>query len=211
MATLEIIGMPQSNFVCTVRIAANEKGVSHDLTSARPRSPELAAIHPMGRMPVLRHGDVVMFETKAICTYIDRAFAGPALSPADALGAAEVEQWASFINTSFQPIAMMEYTQSYFFNVLPDGSPNRPRIDAALPGLEKHLGIFDRAVAKTGHLVGASFTIADMLLLPMMFYLKKLPESAAMIARLPALSAWYERLSARPAFVAATPPPMPGR
>ena len=41
--------------------------------------------------------------------------------------------------------------------------------------------MLDRAVAETGHLVGSSFTLADMNLLPMMFYLEKLPESGAML------------------------------
>ena len=51
MATLEIICAPQSNFVRTVRMACEEKGVPYTLSPARPQTPEVAAIHPFGKMP----------------------------------------------------------------------------------------------------------------------------------------------------------------
>ena len=76
MATLEIIGAPQSNFVRTARIACMEKGVPYTLTPARPHTPDVDAIHPFGKIPVMRHGDLSLCETKAICTYIDLAFEG---------------------------------------------------------------------------------------------------------------------------------------
>ncbi len=210
MPAIQIFGMPQSNYVCTARLACGEKGVAHELVVARPHSPEIDAIHPAGLMPVMRHGDVTLFETKAICGYVDRLFSGRSLQPLDPLGFAQVEQWVSFINTSFYPVAISQYALSYFFNRSPDGSPNRPLIDAALPRLEKFIGAFDQAVAKTGHLVGRDVTLADMFLLPMMFYLLKLPESAEMIAKARALTGWCDTHLARKSFIAVAPPPMPG-
>ena len=76
MAELEIIGAAQSNYVWVVRIAAAEKGVAYKFTPVRPHTPEVDAIHPFGKIPVMRHGDLELFESKAICTYIDRAFQG---------------------------------------------------------------------------------------------------------------------------------------
>ena len=69
----------------------------------------------------------------------------------------------------------------------------------------------DRAVAKTGHLVGSTFTLADMNALPMLFYLHHLPESGAMLRRNAGLAAYYERHMARPSVREAVPPPFPGR
>jgi len=66
---LEIIGAPQSTFVRTVRIACEEKQVPYRLTPAVPHSPEVNAIHPLGTIPVMRHGDFRLFESKAIVTY----------------------------------------------------------------------------------------------------------------------------------------------
>src|SRR5215469_13520208 len=92
MATLEIIGAPQSNFVRTVRIACMEKGVPYTLIPARPHTPEVDAIHPFGKIPAMRHGEVTLCESTGICVYIDRTFDGPPLIPRDATAGARVVQ-----------------------------------------------------------------------------------------------------------------------
>ncbi|MGH7881209.1 MAG: SRPBCC domain-containing protein, partial [Candidatus Binataceae bacterium] len=90
---IELIGSAQSSFVRIVRIACHEKGVAYRLTPARPHSPEVNAIHPLGKIPVMLHGRCQLFESKAIATYIDRAFPGPKLFPDDAVSCAQIEQW----------------------------------------------------------------------------------------------------------------------
>src|SRR5215468_4257307 len=74
MAELQIIGAPQSNYVCVARIACHEKGVPYTLVPARPHSPEVDAIHPFGKIPVMRHGDLTLCESRSICYYVDHAF-----------------------------------------------------------------------------------------------------------------------------------------
>lgn len=66
MPDVQIIGLPQSNFVWAVRIALAEKGVAHDSVPAPPHSREVAAVHPFGKVPVLRHGDITFGESRAI-------------------------------------------------------------------------------------------------------------------------------------------------
>src|SRR6266705_500882 len=83
MAKLEIIGMPQSTFVRVVRMTCEEKGVPYELTVARPHSPEINAVHPFGKVPGMRHGDIELCESKAIATYIDRTFDGTKVMPED--------------------------------------------------------------------------------------------------------------------------------
>ena len=80
---LEIIGVPQSNYVWAVRMVCEEKGVPYDYKPERPHSPAVDAIHPFGKVPVMRHGDVDLCESKAIATYIDRVFDGPKVIPED--------------------------------------------------------------------------------------------------------------------------------
>ena len=77
MSDLEIIGIPLSNYVRSIRMLCEEKGVPYTLVPAMPHTPDVKAIHPAGQIPCMRHGDVVLFESKAIATYIDKAFAGP--------------------------------------------------------------------------------------------------------------------------------------
>src|SRR5262249_43415559 len=146
------------------------------------------------------HGDVTLCESRAICGYIDRAFSGPPLIPADPVKAAEVEQWVSLINTTFDPVMVRQYLLGYFFPGTADGSPNRTMIDAALPTMAQQFGLLDRAVAKAGHLVGDSFTLPDIALLPILYYLTKLPESSAMLDQANPLKAYYDRHMARPSI-----------
>ena len=73
------------------------------------------------------------------------------------------------------------------------------------------MSLLDRAVGKTGHLVGDGFTLADINLLPILFYLDKLPESRAMLRRATNLDAYYKRHTARSSIAQTTPPPFPGR
>jgi glutathione S-transferase len=211
MAELQIIGAPQSNYVCVTRIACFEKSVRYTLVPARPHSPEVDAIHPFGKIPVMRHGDVTLSESRAICYYIDHAFDGPPLVPRDPVLGARAEEWISLVNTHIDPILVRQYLRAHFFPNTPDGSPDRAVIDAAVPQIEQHFALLDRAVARTGYLVGDSFTLADINLLPILFYMNKMPESGSMLRRTPNLQAYYQRHWARPSAQEATPPPFPGR
>jgi glutathione S-transferase len=208
MAELENIGVPHSNYVWVVRIAAVEKGVPYKLTAVRPHSAEVDTIHPFGKIPVMRHGDLELFESKAICSYIDQAFEGPPLMPRDARGAALAEQWVSCVNTTIDPVCVRQYIVGYAFPGTPDGSPNRARIDAALPVMERQLPVLDQAVADTGCLVGGRLTLADINLFPILFYLQRFPEGK--MQRHKNLVAFVDRTLAR-ASVKATMPPAPAK
>lgn len=208
MAELEIIGSGISNYVWTCRIAATEKGVPYRLTDVWPHTPPVQAVHPLGKIPAMRHGEVELAESRAICGYIDRVFEGPALIPADPVAAARVEQWISLINTAIDPVCVRQYLGAYFFPGTPDNSPDRPRIEKALPAMEKHLALLARQCAG-GHLAGAGFTLADAFLIPILFYLTKVPESGRMMAEAPALSGYLNHHLTRPSVAATMPPPMP--
>src|SRR6202012_4523753 len=146
-----------------------------------PHTSEVDAIHPLGKIPALRHGDLTLAESRAICFYIDHAFSGPPLVSRDAVEGALTEQWISIVNTHFDVLVARPYVGAYFFPGTPDGAPNLAIIETALPKIEAQFAMLDRAVADTGHLVGNSFTLADMNVLPMLFYLHHLPESAGML------------------------------
>jgi len=211
MPSLQIIGAPQSNFVWACRIACGEKELPYELVAVFPHTPEVDAIHPFGKIPAMRHGEVTLFESRAILYYIDHAFPGAPLAPRDAVGGAQVEQWISAVNTTIDPVLLRQYGVAYFFPGTPDGSPNRAAIDAVLPKLEPHFALLDRAVARSGYLVGDGLTLADMNLLPLLYYMSKLPESGEMLRAKPNLAGYVERLLARKTIAETIPPPMPGR
>ena len=141
MAELEIIGFDISNWVRAARIACEEKGVDYALTTngmadfADMKSEKHLALHPFGRIPAMRHGDVVVFETLAIGHYIDRMFEGPRLVPTDPLEAVRMEQWVSamidYVSRSIMGRCVVQYVLPQF-----TGKPiDRATIDAAIPDI----------------------------------------------------------------------------
>lgn len=209
MTDLEIMGVPQSNFVWTCRLAATEKGVPYTLVPARPHTEPVNAVHPFGKIPVARHGDLSLCETRAICGYIDKAFDGPPLIPINVRDAALTEQWISLVTTGFDIVFARAYLVGYFFSGLPGGMPDRGRIDGALPRMREMLQYIEQQLGSREYLALNDFTLADLFLLPLIHYLRMMPESGQILKAAPRLDAWYARLAARPSFSATQPPPLP--
>ena len=207
----EIIGSAQSSYTRVVRMVCEEKGIDYTLTEAELGSPEVFAIHPFGRMPVLRHGDFTLFESKAIATYLDRAFPGPELIPSDPRLAALTEQWVSLVNTMMDPTLVRTYLLAYAFPRTADGKPDRAAIDLIVPKVREQLALLDTTVAATGYLVSDRFTLADIYVLPMLYYLKRLPESGQMLEPSTPLGRYLETHAARPSFMRTVPPVGPPR
>lgn len=196
----QVIGMPQSTYVRVCRIVLEEKGVPYDLVGVRPHSPAVDAIHPFGKVPVLRHGNLELCESRAIVGYIDAVFPGRKMIPEDPVAAARVEQWVSLVNTTMDPVLVRKYALAFLF-AGPNG-PDRDRIAAALPAVEKHLGLIAAAVAENGHLVGDDFTYADANIYPILDTLTKTPEAARIIETSGALKAFLAKHAARPSVAA---------
>jgi glutathione S-transferase len=209
MAQVEIIGFPESTYVRVARMACEEKGISYDLKPAAPHSAEVLAIHPFGKIPALRHGDFQLFESKAIGTYLDRAFPGPRLLPEDAREAALAEQWVSAVNTVIDRTFVRSYLFSYIFPKTADGKPDRKAIEEVTPELRKQIDILDKAVAPTGHLAGSQFSFADINLMPILYYVRQFPEGSEAIAAAKHLAAYYDRHAQRASFKNTVPPPPP--
>lgn len=89
----------------------------------------------------------------------------------------------------------------------PDGKPDRAAIDAALSLMPKQFAMLDRAVSPTGHLVGDAFTLADAYLVPILFFMTKLPESAEMLAGAKSLRRYFDLHAGRPSLRQTAPPP----
>jgi glutathione S-transferase len=162
-----------------------------------PRAPEFLALNPNGLVPVLRDGDAVLWESNTICRYLAAREGRGDLLPAAPLARARVEQWmdwqAGELNNSWR----------YAFMALVRHSPahaDAAQIDAGVAGWNRHMAILDGQLQRTGaYAAGESFTLADVVL-----GLATHRWHAAPIERpaLPAVAAYYERLSQRPAFLA---------
>jgi len=210
MTKPEIIGSAKSTYTWAVRIVCEEKGIDYALIETPLHAPEIMAIHPLGKMPVLRHGEVELFESKAIATWLDRSFPGPRLFPDDPRRAALVEQWVSLFNTVIDRTLIRTYLFAYIAPKTADG-PDREAIAAVMPAVRQQLEILDSAVARTGYLVDDQFTFADINLLPILYRLRQFPEGAEALAAATHLARYFDRHAARPSFVRTIPPAGPPR
>jgi|SRR5579862_3792779 len=204
MSQLEIIGAPQSTFVRTTRMALEEKGAAYVMTPARPHSPEVDAVHPFGRIPVMRHGDFMLCESRAIIGYVDRVFGGPRLIPDEPKRAAVIEQWSSVVANAVFP-AVIPYFAEYFFPA--NGTSNRAAIEAQLPLVRSAIEVLGNR-AKDGFIADEAFSLADMYALPILVYLNRLPESRDFIGETRTLDTYLAKHAERPSFRNTTPPPL---
>jgi glutathione S-transferase len=204
-----IIGFPPSTYVWTARAALNYKGVDYDFQAIMPpanQTEEHLARHPWGKVPVLEHGDVRLYETTAICSYVDTAFDGPPLQPSDPVPLARMHYFVSVTNSYLYPTSVPRYILQYIFPSGPDGKPNREVIDAAIPEVRKALEVLDGEHGDSAWLCGDSVTLADLFLGPLLFSISAFPEGGQLMDGLANLGRLQGKLAGEPNFMSAAPP-----
>ena len=214
--TIIIYGASASSFVRTVRMAAHEKGISYELqsvgdgTPASLGSPEHRKLHPFGKIPAFSDGKVTLWESTAICRYIDCAYDGPALQPEDLLERVRMDMWISAGLDYVLPAAMRGFVQQYAFPTGPDGQPDMESINAATPKIREHMQIMDAALEDRTWLAGDDISIADMLFAPALAYVGNTPGGMEMFDGCGNLGRWWEAVSTRESFAQTLPGPIPG-
>ena len=205
-APIELIGLPQSDFVWATRIVAAERGIDVVHRSAAPHTPEVWAISPVGKIPVLRHGNVRLSESRAICLYLDGLAEGASLDrpEQDLLTRARDEQWLSIVLTTIEPILIRQYLFAYLFPGTPDGAVNPTHVESLVPALEAQLDLVETALAE-GWVGGERFGLADAYLIPILASLRGRREADAAIARRPPVSSYLEAGLRRPSVRATMP------
>jgi glutathione S-transferase len=202
MSKLIVYGFPRSTFVNIVRMVLTYKEVPYTFQDLEPEmgKPSHLALHPFNRVPILRHGDFVLYETSAIVVYVDETFPRLPLQPRDIPGRARMDQWISMVNSYFYPY--MIYHVSHERNVFPElGIPSDEKVVAhALPKIEVALQVAERQLEHgNGFLIGSELSLADFYLLPCTYSFSFAPEAKAMYAKFPAFRRWRERMEGLPA------------
>ena len=208
MANVVLYGNPLSTYVRSARIALAEKSVAYEMGPADLESDGYKALHPFAKMPAFRHGDYTLYETAAILRYVDEAFEGPKLQPEDARGRAEMEKWISSVNAYYDPVIVRQFLAERVIAPLFGRQPNEQRVKDSLPAIDHRLAVLDRELSGRRYLAGEGASLADILLLPMMFYFEKTPEGGKALGGRGNVARWRREMDARPA-VAATIPPRP--
>jgi len=205
-ATVMLLGDPRSTYVRTARMGLVEKGVGYTLQGAAPHSPEILAVHPFGRVPAFRDGEIALFETSAILRYVEESFDGPSLLPATIINRARCEQWVSALKDYCYEAMVRRYVLQYVFPKGADGKPDRAVIDAAAKDISAQLAALERAYAGGEFLAGPALSLADLFLAPMLAYVEQMPEGRQLLAAVPGVRRAQESMRKRPSFTATEPP-----
>jgi len=192
-----VYGFPRSTFVNIVRLVLTHKDVPyafHDLETVMGK-PEHLALHPFDRVPVLRHGDFTIYETSAIASYVDEAFAGPRLTPQDVRARGRMNQWISAVNSYYYPYMIYHVThERIVFPELGIASDEKV-VEHALPKVELGLGVLERELSHgKDYLLGSDLTLADFFILPSTFAFSMTEEGRRMYPKFPAFCRWRERM-----------------
>ena len=159
--------------------------------ATRLAPPELTAVHPLGKSPVIADGEVRIAESGAIVDYIIRRYGKGAMMPA--LGSPDYETYNEWLHYA-EGSAMLPLMLNLYVSRLKEaGAPLHPRIDSEIAN---HLGYTDGALAGREFFVGTSLSGADI----QMSFVGEMAKMFDKLGPYPNLAAWLSRMHARPAF-----------
>ena len=151
--------------------------------------PELLAIHPLGKSPVIEHNGHIIAESGAITEYLTENFGANSLMPAkDSDAYLEFRQWMHFAEGSaILPALLLMFIRK-------DGCETNFLHDYAKGEMHKILSYLNNSVSATGYLVDGKFSSADIL---NSFVLENLYKASGLDIY-PELKSYIEKLMAMP-------------
>jgi len=221
--------------VCSIkaRLALAEKGVSFDSRLLTLRGdqfdPGYMKLNPNAVVPTIVHDGNVIVESTVIMHYVDEAFSGPALMPADPLARAKVcmttKPMDEYVHVSCMTLTFATANRASLARLTPQEmdaelakSPDRKRAEIkrqvvtqgleaplVVDALHQHGKLLDRieaAIKNSSYIAGREWSLADAAATPYVWRLDKL-KLARMWDKRPGVAAWYDRVRSRPSFKAA--------
>lgn len=168
-----------------------------DLMTGEHKQPAHLARQPFGQVPAIDHDGFKLFESRAICRYLNDVGHGE-LVPTTATGRAVMDQWQSVEYCDFTPAAM-KLIYNYVFFPMQGKAEDPAMIADGNAGVDRALKVLETRLAASTYLAGDSFTIADIGFLPYIEYLMATP-AKSLFAGYPAVQAWWTRCSERPSW-----------
>jgi glutathione S-transferase len=195
-----------SVFGWRVQLTLAHKGVEHEsriLSASKGElsAPEYLAINPHGKVPAIVDDGFALYESAAICEYLEERFPQtPRLFPSDLRQRALVRRAVGEVDTTLAVHGLV-LTRNLYFK-----SPEAwdlDAIEAARQGIVSEIARLERSIAGN-FLVGAELTAADFACYPffahMRRYERKKPDLALHAQLGPKLSAWLKRIETLPYF-----------
>jgi glutathione S-transferase len=184
----ELISFKLCPFVQRSVIVLQEKGVEYDITYIDLKEPPewFKTISPLGKVPVLRVGDAVVFESAVIMEYLDEVNP-PSLHPVDPLRKAHNRAWIEFASTLF-------FCQ---FNMVM--AQEQQACENSEQELREKLALVNEQLAGP-YFNGEEFALIDAAYAPLFMRLAYLEQWSplGMLEGMPKMQQWAEALLSRP-------------
>lgn len=159
--------------------------------TTRLAPPELKAVHPLGKSPVITDGAITIAESGAIVDYIIRKH-GDGRLPVPAAGP-EFEKYNEWLHYAEGSAMLPLMLNMYVMRLGEAGQPLHPRIESEMAN---HLGYVERSLAGRDWLMGETLTGADI----QMSFVGEVTGAFGQFDRYPDIKAWVDRFQARPAY-----------
>jgi glutathione S-transferase len=168
--------------------------------------PELRAVHPLGRSPVITDGDVVVAETGAVIEYVLDTYGQGRLRPAaGSPDARRFTYWLHFAEGSQMSPLLMRLVfdrleaapMPFFARPVARGLSRKTRESFIDPQIAQHLDFVECELGRSAWFAGEAFTAADV---QMSFPLEVAAKRAGLGTNRPRIHAFLDRIHARPAY-----------
>ena len=168
--------------------------------------PELRAVHPLGKSPVIQDGETIVAESGAIIEYLIGRYGEGRLAPA--AGTPERLRYTYFLHyaegSAMPPLLLklvfdrVESTPAPFFvRPIARAIARKVKDSFVLPQIRQHLAFLEGELAGRAWFAGDDFSAADI---QISFPLEAAASRGGLDAQYPKLSAFLERIHARPAY-----------
>ncbi len=191
-----------SGYGRTVAIIAEEAGLSWRIEPTDARSDRHRQRHPFLKTPAVEIDGHQIYETIAICQYIDDVHNQGALQPTDPLARARMSQWISIINQYVFPATEYGLVMPRLIAPMMGREPREDLIEKALPTIAYQLTVVSNRLEEGPYLAGDSLSLADFFLFPIARAVDLTPEGGMILDRLLPLRTWIRRLEPRSSIAA---------
>ena len=188
--------------------------VSHLLQFSKQehKSPQMLALNPRGRVPVLRDGDYVCFESLAILYYLDLKYPHPPLFGSSPEEAGTIMRVICEYQAYIEP-HVVRITGAVFSG---DADLGGDEVTAAVHAVASEARTIEGRLSKSAWIVGDACSAVDLVIFPGIQLVKRAlerPRAAALSSRFmpvevnyPSLGRWMARVEALPGYQRTYPP-----
>ena len=210
-----LYGAAYSVYVRSARLALAEKGVAYrlqevDIFAEDGPPPDYLRRQPFGRIPAFEHEGFRLYETGAIIRYIEEAFPGPDLMPADPRARARVNQVLGILDNYAYRTLVWDIFVERVGKPRDGEASDEAKIAQALPLARTCLAALGDIMGDQAYLAGGEqLTLADLHAAPMFAYFVLAPEGQELLPQQRGLSRWWDAISSRSSMAATWSPREP--